>query len=152
MNLAAFLVQAKVNTYAAGGGGGARLLADGCKELEFQQGDFAYRDRYFGSNPFVGEEVVLHGGRVVWAMNYYGAVSADDVPADLVYQFLCRALGQVEEGRPFRGPRLFLEDDFEYHDESQGTVERFTGVETILERGREIYRLVYHGGAVKGEG
>ncbi len=152
MTLSSFLVQAKVNTYAAAGEGGERLLADGCKELTFQQGDFAYRDRYFGSDPFVGEEVVWHGGRVVWAMNYYGAVLADDVPPDLVYRFLRRALSRVAEDRPFRGPRRLQEDGFEYRDGSQGTVECFTGVETILYRGREIYRLVYHGGAVKGGG
>lgn len=149
MKLEQFLVKAKVNAYASGGEGGQALLADGCQELAYEEGGFSYRDRYLGWNPFIGEEVVWHKGQIVWAMNYYGIVSDPIVPADQVYQFLQQAMSQVKEDRPFRGPRSFKAQDLEYVDESQGTVERFTGVERILHKGREIYRLDYHGGSVK---
>ena len=149
VGLEQFLVKAKVSAYASGGEGGEGILTDGCKELAFQEGKFKYRDRYFGWNPFIGEEVVWEGDQVTWAMNYYGAVFNEVVPAGQVYAFLQRAMNQVKEDRPFRGPPSLKEDDYEYLDESQGTVERFTGVEKIFYRGHEIYRLNYHGGMVK---
>jgi len=39
--------------------------------------------------------------------------------------------------------------DFEYIDESTGDITAFSGTEKILFKGQEIYRLDYHGGAVK---
>ena len=149
MKLEEFLVRAKMSAYANEGEGGERMLADGCKELTFEEGEFRYRDRYFGWNPFVGEEVVWQGDHVTWAMNYYGLVFVEVVPAGQVYAFLQRAMNQVQEDRPFRGPRSFEENDYEYIDESQGSVDQFMGVERILYQGREIYRLHYHGGRVK---
>jgi hypothetical protein len=151
LKLEQFIVKAKINAYAGGGAGGESILADGCKELSFQEGDLRYRDRYFGWNPFVGEEVVWQGDQVIWAMNYYGTVFDEVVPAAQVYQFLQQAMNQVAEDRPFRGPRYLKEGDFEYRDESQGSVERFTGVERIYYRGRDVYRLNYHGGTVRSE-
>lgn len=149
VKLEQFLVKAKVSGYA--GGGEERVLADGCKELTFREGKFTYRDRYFGSNPFIGEEVVWEDDRVTWAMNYYGVVLNEVVPANQTYAFLQKAMSQVAEDRPFRGPSSFKEADYEYLDESQGTIERFTGIEKIFYRGREIYRLTYHGGRVKAQ-
>jgi hypothetical protein len=58
-------------------------------------------------------------------------------------------MNQVKEDRPFRGPQSLKGNDYEYLDESQGNVEQFTGTERIYYRGREIYRLHYHGGRVK---
>jgi hypothetical protein len=149
MRLEQFLIKAKLHTYAGSGEGGERLLEDGCKELGFQEGEFKYRDRYFGWNPFVGEEVVWQGEQIVWAMNYYGVVLTETVSPSQVYGFLQKALGQVKEDRPFRGPAHWREGDWEYVDESQGAVERFLGVEQILYSGQVVYRLDYHGGKVK---
>ena len=149
MKLEQFLVKAKTNTYASEGEGSEEILADGSKELTFQENEFKYRDRYLGFNPFIGEEIVWHGDRVVWAMNYYGTVFDEVVSAEQVYRFLGKAMRQVEEDRPFRGPRSFKEQDFEYMDESKGTVEGFVGIERILHKGQEIYRLDYHGGSIR---
>jgi hypothetical protein len=57
-------------------------------------------------------------------------------------------MSQVKEDRPFRGPRALEKGDYRYVDESQGGVDRFTGVERILYQGREVYRLHYHGGRI----
>ena len=149
LKLEQFIVKAKISAYASGGEGGEGILADGCKELTFQEGNFKYRDRYFGWNPFVGEEVVWQGDKVIWAMNYYGIVFNEVVPVGQVYQFLQKAMNQVAEDRPFRGPCYLKEEDFEYRDESHGTFERFTGLERIYYQGQDIYRLDYHGGTVK---
>ena len=149
MKLEQFLVKAKVSAYASEGEVGEEILADGCKELTFQEGKFKYRDRYFGWNPFVGEEVVWQGDQIAWAMNYYGLVFDEVVPVGQVYAFLQQAMNQVKENRPFRGPQSLKANDYEYLDESQGSVEQFTGTERIFYQGREIYRLNYHGGRVK---
>lgn len=149
MELNQFVAQAKIHGYASEGEGGERTLADDSKELTFQENQFKYRDRYFGFNPFIGEEVVWHDDKVIWGMNFYGMVLNEVVPAGQVYQFLQKALRQVKEDRPFRGPQWLKEQDFEYVDESKGTIESFVGVERILYKGQEIYRLHYHGGLIK---
>ncbi len=149
MKFEQFLINAKVNAYASGGGGDEALLPDGCKELTFQEGEFRYRDRYFGWNPFGGEEVVWQGDQVIWMMNYYGWVFDAVVPAAQVYAFLQEAMNQVTIDRPFRGPESLKKDAFEYVDESQGPLDQFTGVERIFYEGREIYRLHYHGGSIQ---
>jgi hypothetical protein len=142
MDLAQFLVKAKQNTYASGQSG--KKLADGSEEFEIREGEFRYLDRFLGSSAFIGQELVWHSDRLIWGMNYYGALTADVPPQ--FGDFLKKALRGVSEERPFRGPHLLLEDDFEYVDESQGDISSFTGVEMILLSGSEVYRLAYHGG------
>jgi hypothetical protein len=148
LELAEFLVKAKTRTYASVGEGGERTIVDGAKQLTFLEGPWTYRDRYFGWNPFAGEEVVWRGDTAIWVMNYYGSVSAEIVPVIDVYHSLREAMKQVTVDRSFRGPQTWKQADWEYRDNSQGTVERFNGVERIYYKGQEIYRLEYHGGMV----
>ncbi len=148
MKLEKFLVLAKQNTYASGAEGIETILPDGSKELLYHAENFRYRDRYFGARDFLGREVVWQNETPVWGMNYYGFLVSDAFPSGQFSLFLRKALRQVAEERPFRGPGYLIEEEFEYLNESQGTVERFTGLERILYQRREIYRLVYHGGAV----
>jgi hypothetical protein len=77
-------------------------------------------DRFLGSSAFIGQELLWRSDRLIWGMNYYGALTAP-VPPEFG-DFLKKALRQVREERPFRGPHLLLEDDFEYVDESQGDI------------------------------
>jgi len=149
MDLARFLVAAKSHTYA--GGDTAVQLADGTRELTYQQGEWYYRDRYVGFDPFAGGEIVRHAGSPIWAMNYYGRTlsdlqAADAVSATDIYTFLQRAMREITVDRPYRGPTRFREGDFEYSDVSSGDLDAFTGVETILYRNHEVYHLEYHGG------
>jgi hypothetical protein len=148
-HLEQFLVKAKISAYVSGGEDNEKFLADGSKELTFEEGQFKYRDRYFGWNPFIGEEIVWQSDKIIWAMNYYGVVSREVIATSQVYNFLRKAKRQAKENRPFRGPSSFNEGDFDYFNESNGTVEQFTGFERILYQGQEIYRLDYHGGKVK---
>lgn len=148
MELAQFLVKARLAGYASLGEKNERNLEDGCKELTVEADGFYYRDRYFGFDPFVGEEVVFQNGKGVWAMNYYGRVLSGAPSANLVYEFLQQAMRLVGEDRPFRGPERFQEGDFEYRDQSQGNLDQFSGSEVIFYQGREVYRLLYHGGRV----
>ena len=148
MEFLGFLLTAKLKTYAIGGEGNERNLEDGTREMSHREGDFFYRDRYFGFNPFIGEEVVWRKGKVIWAMNYYGAVTDESILPGDVYRFLQKAMQQVSADRPFRGPNEYSEGDFRYQDESTGYINQFSGEEKIFFRDRQIYFLKYHGGKV----
>lgn len=83
-----FLTKAKINTYASSGEGGEKILSDGSKEFEFKEKEFRYRDRYFGFNPFIGEEIIWENKKVVWGMNYYGEIISKIILVKRIYQFL----------------------------------------------------------------
>ncbi len=149
MTLQEFLVKAKVNTYASVDGGDEKNSEDGSRELFYEEGEWKYRDRYFGSNRFIGEEIVWKDEKVFWAMNYYGGITADPISSEKIYGFLKKSLRQVKKDRPFRGPLEFTEGDWAYYDESEGTIDGFEGQERILYHGERVYELKYHGGTVK---
>lgn len=148
MELDEFLVKAKINGYASSGEGGERIFEDRSKELIYEENIFKYRDRYSGFNPFIGEEIVWKEGEVIWGMNYYGRVISEEIPAKEIYEFLKEALRQVRKDKPFRGPKSFQKEYFEYVNEVNGSVEEFYGIEKIFYKGEEVYRLVYHGGSI----
>jgi hypothetical protein len=57
--LRAFLVQAKLETYAAGSQeASVPAVLAGSHQLEFRRGEFFYRDIYFGGDYFVGRNSV----------------------------------------------------------------------------------------------
>lgn len=146
--LSKFLVEAKINTYALSSEGGEKILTDESKEFEFEEKEFKYRDRYFGFNPFIGEETVWQSEKVVWGMNYYGEIVSKVIPAKSIYQFLQEVLKKITEDKPFRGPDSFRKDNFEYINKVEGTVEKFKGHEVISYKKELVYKLSYHGGLV----
>ena len=146
--LSKFLVKAKINTYASSGEGGEKILPDGGKEFEFEEKEFKYRDRYFGFNPFIGEEIVWQNEKMVWGMNYYGKITSETIPAKQIYQFLQETLKKITEDKPFRGPDNFKQGDFEYFNKAEGTLEYFKGKEKIFYRKQLVYKLNYNGGLI----
>ncbi|NVM35343.1 MAG: hypothetical protein HWN81_07090 [Candidatus Lokiarchaeota archaeon] len=148
MELSNFLVKAKIETYASIGERGEKILQDGCKELEYTEGNFQYHDKYYGFNPFIGEEVVFDNGDYIWGMNYYGGVLGYQISAIEVYKFLQKAMRLVREDRPYRGPSNYTEGNFKYVDKSEGNFDNFSGIETIFFKGEEVYKLYYHGGVI----
>ena len=146
--LSKFLVKAKINTYVSSGEGGERILTDGSKQFEFKEKEFKYRDRYFGFNPFIGEEIVWQNEEVVWGMNYYGEIVSEIIPAKNIYQFLQEALKKIPDDKPFRGPDSFKKGDFKYINKIEGIVEKFKGEEIIFYKEQIVYKLNYHGGFV----
>ena len=149
MELKEFLINAKVNSYASGRDG-TKLPGDG-KEISFAENEFTYTDRYYGENPFIGEEIIWKNGRVVWGMNFYGGVSSKAAPVGDVYKFLQMALRAAKDDQPFRGPEHFAYQDFEYCNDIHGAIEAFSGVERIFYQDEEVYQLAYHGGVVLSE-
>ena len=141
-----FLVKAKKNTWAAGERG-IKRLEGGEKELIYEENDFKYRDRYFGSKDFIGWEVVWYKGQMIWGMNYYGKISPNE-DEKTTYSFLRKALQNVTEESPYRGSPSFKEGEFEYFNSPKGKIDEFTGIETISKNGENIYLLHYHGGTI----
>ena len=69
MKLEEFLVRVKQNTYTSAGEE-EDTLTDGSKELLYEEGDFKYRDRYFGSETFAGEEKIFFKEQKIYQLNY----------------------------------------------------------------------------------
>lgn len=142
-----FLVEAKKNTYANEDAKEVRVRGGG-KLLSFSKGDFIYQDKYFGSNPFSGEEVVIKNEKVIWVMNYYGKTVSKISPKK-VYRFLKKALMNVNIKTLFRGPEKFTEGNFQYLSKAKEDVDSFIGTEQIFHKGKQVYFCEYHGGLVK---
>lgn len=146
--LSKFLVKAKINTYASSREGGEKILPDGSKEFEFKEKEFKYRDRYFGFNSFIGQEIVWQNEKVVWGMNYYGKIVLEIIPAKDIYQFLQEALKKITKDKPFRGPDNFKNDDFKYINKTKGAIKGFKGEEIIFYKEQIVYKLNYQGGLI----
>jgi Domain of unknown function (DUF5680) len=147
--LARFLLRAKLATYASGGEAAERDLDAGSKYFEFEvkKSGLKYTDRYFGFNPFGGEEIVYKNGKPVWIMNYYGvSVTQGIVDARQIYSFLRKAMRKVDTASPFRGPKSLKQGAWVYSNVIDGVIGNFRGYETISFKGEHVYRLDYHGG------
>jgi hypothetical protein len=152
--LSAFLVEAKRRTYA-GLDDESTMPAQifpGSKQLEYREHDLNYRDIYFGTMSFVGQEVVLFDQQVIWSMSYAGGVSPDILEREeflAIYAFLRKALLEVRVEIPFRGPLLFEESRFRYVNLPVGGVSMFHGDERIYRSGTKVYGLRYGGGIIR---
>lgn len=145
MEIEDFLVHAKRRTY-----GSTTLepkqLDDSSKEYLVKIKEYIYRDRYFGGNPFIGEEVVYRDTTPIWSMNYYGKATQRD--PNEVFSFLVKALGKVERKKPYRGPEKYAEGSWLYRCMSRGNVNSFWGEEEIFYDEIKVYWLRFHGGQI----
>lgn len=142
--LVRFLCTAKKNTYA-----GNRNMTESSRtnshDLRYTEGNFAYYDTYLGGERFSGEEAVWQNDVPVWAMNYTGRVLDESFPGD----FLKEALFQVPQELPFRGPSVYVKNEYSYHCCVNGSFEWFSGYEEILVRNRKVFECLFHGGIVE---
>ena len=148
-DFAAFLILAKKATYASQGDDASVTPAlAGSRQLEFRDRDLFYRDVYFGTVFFAGQETVYVKGRAQWTMVYSGGVKdgvdADEIPN--IYMFLREALRAVSTDMPFRGPCRYSDGEFTYHNNHSGDMGRFHGTERISRMEHEVYALDYSGG------
>tara|TARA_Y100000310_G_scaffold345313_1_gene463660 strand:+ start:2469 stop:2861 length:393 start_codon:yes stop_codon:yes gene_type:complete len=128
--LAEFLVKAKKATYASG------------KTLTYKDNQYSYKDTYYGSNPFGGQEIVSKD-KPIWIMNYWGKTTNPKI-----YKILKQALLQVTKDLPFRGPRQLTIGPYLYKNEVKGSITSFHGKETIEKDNKIIYTCFYHGGEI----
>lgn len=143
-----FIISAKKNTYAADVKRIPSTRPDS-KDLFYSEGDYEYRDSYFGNTAFSGEEVVYHKGKVIWSMNYYGKVY-DEINNNDIISFLKQALMSIDAKMPFRGPAEYISEEYIYICENKGDINGFSGVEAIRSKknNRQVYKLLFHGGKI----
>ena len=139
-----FLIRAKKATYA---GKGAETAPSRVKshDLVCREGDLMYYDTYLGGEKFAGEEALWISEVPFWSMNYVGRVTGENFSGD----FLKEALLRVPEAQPYRGPAYYVNGDYTYHCDTEGTFDWFRGKETIEYRGRLIYECFFHGGLIQ---
>jgi hypothetical protein len=150
---ARFLVAAKRATYASQDDlTQVKPALSGSHQLEFRQGSLFYRDIYYGGDFFIGQETVYLQNTPIWGMCYAGGLNdgIDLTETPGVYDFLGAALRAIPLHAPFRGPETLSHDEFTYINRILGTVNRFSGVETISYRDLPVYQLHYSGGAIRG--
>jgi hypothetical protein len=146
-----FIVRAKSATYV-GSGRPSAPCRTGSHDLEFEQEQWSYLDSYFGGRDFIGQEVVFHAGKPVWAMNYYGRILRDDLvtPAQ-AGRVIKASLSRMYQEDRFLGGFDHEHEGFDYSDMNDGDSTSFRGRETISRAGELVYELVYHGGLIKDE-
>lgn len=149
MELDEFIVAAKAACYVGGGAAGKPCRADS-HDVSFTDGEWRYLDSYFGGADFIGQEVVWHEEKAVWAMNYYGYILQPSlIDAQQVGDVIKQSLALLYAGNRFLGGFEHIVGDYAYRDANKGDARQFHGVEIILYEGEEVYRLDYHGGEIK---
>lgn len=147
--LEAFIIKAKAATYA-GNGKCVQPTRPGSIDLSYEEGDLTYRDSYFGSGDFIGEEVVWHRGEPVWAMNYYGYIrepgKLSDEESGKVLKESLTALYREER---FLGGFRHQTALGLYVDTNEGELTCFHGLEWTERDGERLYELRYHGGMIR---
>ena len=140
--IAEVIVNFKREGYAAGKK--AETLPDGSKSIKLGGGSFYYEDRWsgFDRSNGGGSETLRFGSSeteapIVWRMNYFGGIEQglvrDDHLSERIFAFLKKALLNVENGRPFRGPEIpFASEDLFYICRTRGDFSRFSGAEEIF--------------------
>lgn len=147
--LCKFLVKAKKATYAAGESAKKTVAGDKSTTLVFENGDWRYHDNYFGGEPYGGREAVFYQNQPVYIMVYYGRVNESVTDINTVYKVLQGALLLIPEDKPFRGPKKFTQDGWEYTNVFEGEIDNFFGEEVIIDSdGQKIYQAKYMGGLV----
>ena len=148
-DLNAFIVKAKRATYV-GSGLNAEPSRLGSHDLTLQDGDWSYRDSYFGGTDFLGQEAVWLKGEPVWSMCYYGCVLRPELinPTQAGATIKSALSAMYAQGR-FLGGFDWTGPHGRYVDRSEGEAAHFRGREAILVQGVEAYALEYFGGLVR---
>jgi hypothetical protein len=147
--LEAFIITAKAATYA-GNGKRVQPTRPGSTDLSYEDGDLLYRDSYFGTGDFIGEEVVWLRGEPVWAMNYYGYILVpEELSAEESGKVIKESLTALySEGRFLSGFKHQTSLGI-YIDTNVGDVSNFHGMEWTERGGKRLYELRYHGGLIE---
>lgn len=146
-----FLIEAKKQTYANASIKRTTSSRLNSVDYEYQNGDMLYHDTYFGTTNFIGEEVVYQDNKVLWAMNYHGTTIDDKISEEAMDKALRPALMLVgeEDIIPVRGPKEFINGEYRYTFEAEGSLANFNGLETIYKNDTKIYELRCSGGLIK---
>jgi len=149
--LAAFLIEAKTNTFASGAPRAASLRPRS-KNYAYDKPPFRYEDQYFGEYVDVGEEVVWFHGIPIWGMGYRGGVVPEAFAVRVeAFDFLREALRNPSRQFPVRGPAFYRSERFSYVNQSRGNILAFTGEESVYLDDRQVCFRNYLGGLIHGK-
>lgn len=144
-SLRSFLCKAKKVTYAGQGKEEAVSIRPSSHDYIYKEDNYMYMDTYLGGRAFSGEEAVWIDLLPVWTMNYTGRTLREEFNG----KFLDTVLLQVKEELPYRGPVLYKEGDYTYHNHVNGDFTWFHGREEIYYQDILVYECLYHGGLTK---
>lgn len=146
-NLKQFLLKANKAGYAGGDDKSWIKEKDGSTTIEYVDREWRLHDNFFGGEPYGGRLIVFRDNKPYWLMVYYGWVDRDE-DTDEVYMVLRNALMNMPEDAPYRGPKEFKQDDYIYRNSWTGDIERYSGEEEIIQKGKQVYKANYMGGMV----
>ncbi|MBU3112463.1 DUF5680 domain-containing protein [Clostridium lacusfryxellense] len=139
-----FLRIAKRATYA---GKGAEIQSSrpNSHDLEYVEGNLKYIDTYLGGERFAGEEALWKNDIPFWSMNYTGRIIGEGFSGN----FLKEVLSLVPKENPYRGPMVYQNGQYKYHNIVNGEFEWFQGFEEIYFDNTKVYEGFFHGGTIK---
>lgn len=140
-----FLLEAGRNTYAGKGEESKVPSRPNSHDLIYEKGKLKYIDSYVGGERFLGEEVLFQEDIPVWSMNYCGRTLEESFSGDFLKEALL--LRPIE--KPFRGPEIFKNGNYTYHNSVDGEFTWFQGKEEIFYDNLKVYECIYHGGIVR---
>jgi hypothetical protein len=149
-----FLGKAALATYA-GDGKRAKTEKKGFFDLEYEEGDYYYRDSFAGYLSSHGQEIVWRKERPVWMCSYAGGMRGrytDDPDfAHETFEFLKKAMRTSKKDGGFqpRGPKNLKDGDWEYKNDFSGDISTFKGHEEITYKGEQVFVHDYFGGTLK---
>lgn len=97
------------------------------------------------------EEVVYKEDETpIWGMNYYGITLDPELSEDAMDKALRPALMQVGSDNTIlvRDPKEFINGEYKYTFNVNGTLENFEGEEVIYKNDKKVYILKFHGGKI----
>lgn len=143
-----FLIDAKLNTWV--GEGKKTRKKDYSRNYHYIEGDFEYKDQYFGNLMDGGREVVFFKKKPIWIMCYHGGVLKEyNNLSTNIFAFLREVLSCSSTEFPVRGPASYSSQEFSYENSYHGDLYFFYGMEIIILRKAEVYRRTYVGGEVR---
>lgn len=144
-----FYYAAAGKTFAGGGKPDVTPERPGFIEYTVVEGDLVYKDSYAGHFRSWGTEVIRHQGVPVWSVSYGGGmVSGHESLADETFGFLRQAMSAKPAAFSARGPNSFKAGEFEYTYSQQGDFESFSGAESILYKGNQVFFHQVIGGRI----
>lgn len=140
-----FLIDSNNAGYASGKPGIKE--PDGSTTINFEKGDWRSNDNFFGGEPYGGRTAVFYKNRPEWIMVYYGFV-VESMNFQNVYDVLRKALMEMPEAHPYRGPKEYRQGQFVYRNSWAGELNNFFGEEQIYENDKLVYKANYMGGLI----
>jgi len=143
-----FLVNARVKTYAGGGGKVPPAFPEST-QMEYKEDGWLYRDLYnLGNSIFMGLETVYFENKPVWSMCYYGNFKG--MTEKEIDKILRKALIENKDTTRLWHKVQWKKGDFLYTcvPDFPGSIDEMAGLEEIYKGKKKVYFFYYAGGLI----